>query len=421
MRESTAGAEVARIPKGSVIVTAMAAAEPYEFFRTVSSGAPISGTLYCANPTEPYEVFDKLQLEQDLEIRPLFLTSKVKQHQQRSHVHYVPGHLSQWCKNLLGNHGRVGVFWGTCSPPDDRGFVSLGPSASYEPEMIRHADRVVLEVNPRLPKTCGDTWVNLKDVDALVVVDREVPTIPSRQPSAIDERIAQRVAELIPDGATLQFGIGGIPNALAGALAERRDLGIHTEMINDAIAELVKIGAVTGRHKTIWPGRVIGAFAYGSRELYDYLDGHPMFELYPASVVNDPIRIGRNLKMISVNTAVEIDITGQVCSESIGHTELSGVGGATDTHIGAQRSNGGRGIVALASQTKNGRSKIVAELQPGAKVSISRNDIDTVVTEYGVAELRGQPVRERARRLIAAAHPDHRGALSASASKFGYL
>ena len=192
-------------------------------------------------------------------------------------------------------------------------------------------------------------------------------------------------------------------------------------MINDTVVQLVRSGAITGRHKSLWPERIIGAFIYGSDELYEFSHKNPLLELHPASLVNDPYRIGRNCRMISINTAVEIDLTGQVCSESIGHLELSGVGGATDTHIGAQRSKGGRGIIALRSLTRNHESKITSELKPEAKVSISRNDIDTVITEYGIAELRGRTVAERAKSLIAIAHPDHREILTRDANHYGYL
>ncbi len=201
----------------------------------------------------------------------------------------------------------------------------------------------------------------------------------------------------------------------------KKDLGIHTEMVNDAMMDLYLKGVVTGACKTRWPGKIIASFVYGSEELYRFIDGNPTIELHPSSVVNDPWRIGLNHRQVSINTAVEVDLTGQVCSESVGHRELSGVGGASETHIGAQRSPGGRGIIALHSLTNRGESKIVFELKPGAKVSISRNDIDTVVTEYGVARLKGRSVAERVRAMAAIAHPDFRDDLLALARKEQYL
>jgi len=259
-------------------------------------------------------------------------------------------------------------------------------------------------------------------VDYFIENDHPLPTIPAPKVTAVDREIGALVADLIPDGATLQLGIGGIPNAIGEALGPKRDLGIHTEMINDTMMDLFQRGIVTGRKKSIWPGKIVGAFVYGTKALYDFVDGNPLVELHPASVINDPYRIGRNHKMFSINTAVEIDITGQVCSESVGHRELSGVGGASETHIGAQRSPGGRGIIALPSTTRDGSaSKIVFTLQPGAKVSISRNDIDTVVTEYGVAKLSGRSTAQRVKALAAIAHPKFRDELLHNARTERYL
>lgn len=349
----------------------------------------------------------------------MFLTASLR----KSRVQYIPQHLSQWAKHLK-QRGKIDVFWGSCTPPDHRGIVSLGPGCCYESEILRHAEFVVLEVNPRLPRTGGSTLVKASDVDVLIPYESEIPKVHHETPDATDREIAKHIAALIPDGATLQLGIGGIPNAVALQLTQKNDLGIHTEMINDAMAELFTLGVISGKHKTIWPEKMVGAFAFGSQKLYDFIDQNPMVELHPASVVNDPYRIGRNFRMISINTAVEIDLTGQVCSESVGHRELSGVGGATDTHIGAQRSPEGRGIIALRSQLiKNNaiKSKIVCELTPGAKVSISRNDLDTVVTEFGIAEMKGRSVEHRVRSMISIAHPDHRQDLEEAAKKCGYI
>jgi acyl-CoA hydrolase len=237
-----------------------------------------------------------------------------------------------------------------------------------------------------------------------------------------DKMIADFVADLVPNGSTLQLGIGSIPNAIGKALENKQDLGIHTEMMNDTMLDLYEKGVITGRYKTRWPRKMIAAFAYGTDALYRFIERNPLVEFHPASVVNDPYRIGMNHQMISINSAVEVDITGQVCSESLGHKELSGVGGASDTHVGAQRSVGGRGIIVIKSTTLRGdHSKIVFELNPGAKVSISRNDVDTIVTEYGVACLKGKTVSERVRQMIGIAHPKYRESLLHAAQKANYL
>lgn len=355
-----------------------------------------------------------------LELNVMFLTNVIRNRQGGGRVHYVPQHLSQWVSNLMAG-GDVDVFWGSCTPPDARGFVSLGPGACYEPEILRKAKCVILEVNPRLPQTFGATYIPSEWVDYFVDNEHPLPEVPRPQMSEVDHKIAANIASLVPDRATIQLGIGSIPNAIGLALESKKDLGVHTEMINDTIMDLFLKGVVTGRHKTIWPGKIVGSFAYGSQKLYEFIDRNPLVDLQPSSVVNDPYRIGRNHAMYSINTAVEVDITGQVCSESVGHRELSGVGGASETHIGAQRSEKGRGIIAIPAGAKVGGSKIVFELKPGAKVSISRNDVDTIVTEYGVARLRGKSVSERVKAMIAIAAPQFREELMAQAKKADYI
>jgi acyl-CoA hydrolase len=410
------------VQSGQRIVVAMAAAEPQLFMKGIGERCRDLKDvhIHCANPSKQYGCFTDAALTGRVSLEVMFLTSAVRNYHGNDMVHYVPQHLSQWAANMFAR-GEVDIFWGSCTPPDRRGFVSLGPGACYESEVLRKAKKVILEINPALPMTYGATHVPISWVDHFIESNEPLPILQDGKVDETDEKIARNVAELIPDHATVQFGIGGIPNALTNALADKKDLGVHTEMINDAMMKLYEKGVITGRYKSIWPGKMVGAFVYGSRELYDFVNENPIVELQPASVVNDPYRIGRNYKMFSVNTAVELDLTGQICSESIGHRELSGVGGASETHIGAQRSEGGRGIIAIRSTAKNGESKIVFELTPGAKISISRNDVDTVVTEYGVARLRGRSVAQRVKDLIAIAHPSVREELTAQARKVQYL
>ena len=411
------------VKSGSRVVTAMAAAEPQKFFDAL--GAHCSDltdvTVHCANPSRDYSCFRDDSLLGRLSLRVMFLTDKVRNLHGQGRVHYVPQHLSQWVKHLERN-GPIDIFWGSCSVPDARGFVSLGPGACYEPEVLRLAKVVILEVYPNIPVTIGATHIPASWVTAFVDSTSALPTTTPPVPDGTDHKIAAYIADMISDGSTIQLGIGGIPNAIGDALVSKKDLGVHTEMINDTIMKLYLQGVISGKKKTIWPGKIVGSFAFGTKELYEFIHMNPGIELQPASVVNDPYRIGRNSKMISINTAVEIDLTGQVCSESIGHIELSGVGGAADTHIGAQRSNGGRGIIAIRATAKQGKlSKIVWELQPGAKVSISRNDVDTVVTEYGVAKLAGKSVSERVQAMVALAAPEFREELLRQAKMAHYL
>ena len=408
------------------IITAMAGSEPRRFYAELADRVQnmnLQGLrVFGANPSTPWPCIARDDMRGRVEFVVMFMTAAVRKLQGRGFVHYMPQHLSQWSKNIVGMDGGIDVFWGTCSKPDPRGFVSLGLNNCYESEVLRVAKRVVLEVNPLMPITYGTTQVALDEVDLFVEHSFAPPTLEPATFGPTEEAIAQFVSDLIPDGATLQLGIGGIPNAVGRALRGKKDLGIHTEMINDAMMDLYNLGVVNGRKKSIWPGKIVGAFAYGSNKLYEFIHENPLVEFHPASVVNDPYRIGRNHQMISLNTAVEIDLTGQVCSESVGHAELSGVGGASETHNGAQRSHGGRGIVAIPSTAKSGTvSKIVVALQPGAKVSISRNDIDTVVTEFGVARLKGCTVPERIKAMVQVAHPDHRTQLLSEAHRLSYI
>lgn len=405
------------------VVLGMAATEPKYFLNEVHHHINDfkNVKIYCANPMATYPCMENEYDPELLSFEIMFLSSKLGFGDLKPHLQYVPQHLSHWAKNIM-SLGPVDLFWGTCSEPDDRGFVSLGLGNCYESEIINHAKNVILEINPHMPKTLGGALIPTEWVDHFFYNENPLSTIERAPITAIDERIGEYIADLIPDGATLQFGIGGTPNALSKSLLGKKDLGIHTEMINDSMMELFNRGVITGKSKTLWPGKMVGSFIMGSQELYDFANENYAIELHPSSVVNDPYRMGRNYKMHSVNSAIEVDITGQVCSESIGHRELSGIGGATDTHTGAQRSQGGRGIVAIHSTVANGKtSKIVSELKAGAKVSISRNDIDTVVTEYGVAQLKGRSVTERAKALIQIAAPQFREQLYHDAVKNGYI
>jgi acyl-CoA hydrolase len=408
---------------GQQIVTAMAVSEPKGFFSHLAQVARhlSNVTISCANPGELYECFQDPSLVGHIELQTMFLTHVIRNQHGHGVVHYIPQHLSHWSRNLQKKQS-IDIFWGSCTAPDDRGFVNLGPSACYESEIIRKAKMVILEINPNLPYCHGGTHLPASSVHHFIHSDHPLPTIGKPQITDKDKAIATYVETLIEDESTIQLGIGSIPNAIGEALSCKKNLGVHTEMINDAIMELYQKGVITGSKKSLWPEKIVGSFALGTSELYQFLNRNPVIELQPSSQVNDPYRIGRNHRMKSINTAVEIDVTGQVCSESVGHRELSGVGGASDTHIGAQLSEHGRGIIAMHSTTANdSESKIVFELTPGAKVSISRNDIDTVVTEYGIAELAGKSVATRVNKLAAIAHPKFRDQLLAKAKEVGYI
>ncbi|RDI96691.1 acetyl-CoA hydrolase/transferase family protein [Meiothermus sp. QL-1] len=308
------------------------------------------------------------------------------------------------------------------SPPDEFGFVSLGVEVIATKAAIETARRVIALVNRRMPRTLGDAFVHISKFAAFVEVEFPLPTLARDPYGEVEARIGRYVADLIEDGATLQLGIGAIPDAVLAHLSGRQDLGIHTEMISDGVMEALERGIVTGQRKTLLPGKVVGTFVLGSERLYRFVHNNPLFEMRPADWVNDPFVIARNERMVAVNSALEVDLTGQVCADSLGIRIYSGFGGQLDFIRGAAASRGGKPIIALPSTGKGGSlSRIVPMLKPGAGVVTTRADVHYVVTEYGVAELFGKSLRERAQALIQIAHPSYREALSQAAFERGLL
>ena len=323
-------------------------------------------------------------------------------------VTYIPNNLHEAGEKKLEND-HINIFWGTATPMDSKGFFSLSLGLTYEKMMIEEADMIILEINENLPWTLGDTQVHISQIDYLVENDAPLIELPVIEPGEEEKKIGEYVAEMVEDGSTLQLGIGGIPNAIAQSLTDKKDLGVHTEMFTDGMVDLFEAGAITNQKKTLWKGKMVGTFALGTQKLYDFIDENLAVEFQQGNVTNDPCVIGQNHKMVSVNTALQVDVTGQVCSEAIGNKHYSGTGGQVDTHRGAQRSPGGKGIIALRSTAKGGEiSTIKAQLPAGSKVTLGRNDIDYIVTEYGVAHLKGKSIRERVEQMINIAHPDFR-------------
>jgi acyl-CoA hydrolase len=338
-------------------------------------------------------------------------------------VTYVPNMLHRAATDRIHAH-QPDVFFGTCTPPDKHGFVSLSLGITYEKDIMDHARLVILEVNPRLPRTFGDTQVHVSEVDYFVEHDQEVPALPAPVPNATDLAIGAHIADLVEDGSTLQLGIGGIPNAAALALKGKKDLGVHTEMLVDSMMELYEMGVITNAKKALKPGKFVTTFAMGSRKFYDWLDDNMAVEFQRGSWVNNPAIVAQNSKMVSVNTCISVDFTGQVASESIGPVQYSGTGGQSDTAQGAVAGFDGKGksIIACYSTAKGGTvSTIMPMLAEGSAVTLHRSLVDHVVTEHGVARLRGRTVRERSLALIAIAHPDFRSELTDQARKLGYL
>ncbi len=314
------------------------------------------------------------------------------------------------------------AFFVSVSPMDRHGYFSLATVCSYSPAMMEKARRIYLEVNDQQPRAVCGAQIHISQVTGLLELSQPLPVMPPTKIDAVSEQIGGLIAERIDDGSCIQLGIGAIPDAVGAALKQKHDLGIHTELFTDSMVELIECGAVNNSKKQIHRFQSVTTFAYGSQRIYDYLDDNPGIALLPVDYVNDPNVICKNDRMISINAALEVDLWGQVCAESVGTRHMSGTGGQVDYVRGACQSKGGKSFIAFSSTAKNDTiSKIKSTLTPGAVITTSKNDVDYIVTEYGVAHLRGEPLSKRAERLIAIAHPNFRDELRFEAKKRGIL
>jgi 4-hydroxybutyrate CoA-transferase len=318
------------------------------------------------------------------------------------------------------------VFMCECTPPDKHGYMNFGPVGAFcNDRMIKDADTVMVQVNSRTPYVNGmQNFVHVDDVDIICEKDHELPGIPEIPIAEEEKKIASFIVERIPDGATLQIGIGGLGNAIGYLLESKKDLGVHTEMLTDSMAHLAQKGVINCRKKTFHPGKITCSFGIGNRELYDFMDMNPFVEVYPVSYINDVNNIAKNDNLVSINNAIMVDLTGQVCSESLGFNQYSGTGGQVDFVRGAFHSKGGISFIALraVADTKQGSiSRIVLNLLPGSVVTTPRSDVQNIVTEYGIAELKGKSIPERVRAMISIAHPQFREELEEGAKKVKLL
>lgn len=310
------------------------------------------------------------------------------------------------------------VFVGVVSPMDKHGYFSTGCDGSITPALLQSAKMILLEVNPNMPRSLFAPQIHISQVTALWENDEPLACLPPTVIDEVSEKIGGYIAEEIPDGATLQLGIGAIPDAVGLALQDKKNLGIHTEMFTDSMMKLIDCGAVDNSRKPIHTGKTVSAFALGSQRMYEYIDDNPAFEMLPVDYVNNPAVIAQHPNFISVNAALEVDFYGQVCAESLGTRHVSGTGGQSDFVRGATQSKGGKSFIAFSSTAKNGTvSRITPTLTPGALVTTSKNDVDYIVTEYGIARLRGRTLSQRAKALIAIAHPDFREELTQQAKQ----
>jgi acyl-CoA hydrolase len=349
-----------------------------------------------------------------------FLSHVTRPRFAEGHLDLVPNHFSEVYR-LLEHRCRDPLVIAAVSPPDRHGYFSLGTSADYAASFIGRA-RFFVEANARMPRTFGRNQLHLSQVVGWIRSDQPLIEVPPIEPLEIDRRIAASVAERIANGATIQTGIGAIPNAILADLRDHRELGIHTELLSDGMVDLVESGVVTGARKRNNRTKTVGTFVLGTQRLYDFVADNPAVELWPATYVNDPRRIASEPGFVSVNATVEVDLTGQCASETIGGRYWSSSGGQADFARGAMYSEGGQAFVVCRSTADGGRiSRIVPSFAPGTIVTTLKNTVDKVVTEWGVAELRGSSLRERAAALIAIAHPNHRDRLRFDAKRMGYL
>lgn len=331
----------------------------------------------------------------------------------RAVVFYVPNSFSQ-VPGYFERHIELDVFVATVSPMDSDGYFSLGTNNDYSSTASRSAKKLIVEVNEHMPRVYGDSRIHVSEVDAIVENNQALLEIEPRPPTAADHQITQQIAELIPDGATLQMGIGGIPDALCAYLKNHKDLGIHTELLSPGIVDLIRCGAATGKRKNLNPGKHVFTFAMGNHDMYEFMNNNPSIESYPVNYVNDPAVISQNDQVVSVNSIIEIDLYGQVNAEQIEHRQFTGAGGQNDFVRGAFASNSGKSILAFESTAKGQSiSKIVPRLEN--VVTDLRMDTQYVCTEYGLVNLKGLTTAERAEKLIELAHPKFREALEASA------
>jgi acyl-CoA hydrolase len=361
-------------------------------------------------------------LERRFRHTAFFIGANVREAVQDGRADFMPVFLSEIPRLIRSRRVQVDVALIQVSPPDRHGHVSLGVSVDVVRAGVDSADLVLAEVNPRMPRTLGDSFVHVDRIARLVPVDSPLPELPVSEPDPVSTEIGRHVASLIPNGATLQAGIGKIPDAVMDALADHVDLGVHTEMFSDGVMRLVEGGVINGRRKTLLPGKVVTSFIMGSQKLYEWVHDHPAVEMRPSGFTNDPMTIARHDRMVAINSALAVDLTGQIAADTLMGRFFSGIGGQVDFIRGAARSRGGRAIIALPSTAKGGTvSRIQPAFEAGAGVVTSRGDVHRVVTEYGVADLWGKNIRQRSMALIDIAHPDFRGELLAAAKERRYV
>jgi len=367
------------------------------------------------------------EMEGHMRVNTMFISANIRKAVQEGRADFTPVLLSEFPLLFKNNHLPVDVALVHLSPPDEHGFLSFGIENGLTKSAAESARTIIAEVNQQMPRTLGDSFIHLSRLNYIVPVNYQLAEMMmgGEGPDEVTEKIAGFIAELIPDGATMQMGIGAIPDAVLKYLYNKRDLGVHSELFSDGVIDLVDAGVMTNARKTLHTGKIVAGFIIGSHRLYNWVDDNPLIELHPTEYINDPYVIAQNDRMVAINSAIEVDLTGQVCADSIGPKLYSGVGGQLDFIYGASRSKGGVPVIALPSTTtlRDGTliSRIVTMLKRGAGVVTSRNHVRYIVTEYGVADLYGKSIRRRAESLIGIAHPQFRDEMKREAIELRYM
>lgn len=410
-----------QLESGMQIAADIALAQPYKFYEAVADrvrkGELKNMTQHSLLDTRAASFMTDPEIAENYRGVDWFAGAYGRKAVNAGLMDVMPGYYRD-IPSIMGDLVQPDVYVGVVSPMDKHGYFSTGCDHSITDGILKSAKKIFLQVNPKMPRSLSSTQLHISQVDGLWEDDEDLPTIQPGKVDDVSKKIAGFIAPEIPDGATLQLGIGSVPDAVAEGLKDHRHLGIHTEMFTNSMVDLIECGAVDNSMKPIHRGHTVATFAFGSRKMYDFIDDNPTFEMLPVNYVNDPRVIAQHPNFISINAAVQVDFFGQVCAESVGTKHISGTGGQSDFVRGAVKSEGGRSYIAFPSTAAHGTiSRIVPTLTPGSQVSTSKNDVDCVVTEYGIARLRGKTLGERAKALIAIADPKFRDELTLQAKK----
>ncbi len=392
-----------------------AAAAPQELIKALSARhSELKNVEICHLHTEGEAPYANPEYSDSFHVNSFFIGKNVRHTLEAGNGSYTPVFLSELPILFKRNIVPLDVALIQVSPPDKHGYCSLGVSVEATLAAIDNAKHVIAQINSKMPRVHGDGIIHISEIDTAVEHDAEIPELFLSEPSEIEKRIGQHIAGIIENGSSLQMGIGNIPNAVLSQLTNHKNLGIHTEMFSDGVIDLILNDVINGNEKGINPGRALATFLMGTKRLYDYVDDNPYVEMRESDYVNDVAIIRQNPKMVAINSAIEIDVTGQVCADSIGSKMYSGVGGQMDFIRGASLSEGGKAIIALPSQTHRGVSRIVPFLNKGAGIVTTRAHVHYVVTEYGIADLYGKTIKQRVKALVDIAHPDHQERIAKS-------